>query len=70
MPAHRVSPYLLLSLCALFWAGNWVVARGMQGLMSPAAMVFWRWLAALIILLPFIAKPMIGQWPEIRRSWK
>lgn len=70
MPVPRVSPYLLLALCALFWAGNWVIARGIQGLMSPVAMAFWRWLAALLILLPFVAKPMIEQWPVIRRSWK
>lgn len=70
MPPQRVSPYLLLALCALFWAGNWVIARGIQGLMSPVAMAFWRWLAALLILLPFVTKPMCEQWPVIRRSWK
>ncbi len=63
-------PYVLLVCCPLFWAVNWVIARGIQGLMSPVAMAFWRWLAALLILLPFVIGPMRNQWPVIRRSWK
>jgi drug/metabolite transporter (DMT)-like permease len=62
--------YALLVLTALFWAGNWVLARGIQGHMSPIAMAFWRWFGALLILLPFVAGPMARQWPAIVRSWK
>ena len=62
--------YTLLTLTALFWAGNWVIARGIQGYMSPVAMAFWRWFGALLILLPFIARPIGREWPAIRRSWK
>jgi drug/metabolite transporter (DMT)-like permease len=62
--------YVLLILTALFWAANWVIARGIQGYMSPIAMAFWRWLGALVILLPFVLRPMIREWPAIRRSWK
>ena len=62
--------YTLLVLTALFWAGNWVLARGIQGQMSPVAMAFWRWFGALVILLPFITRPMAREWPAIVRSWK
>src|SRR5687768_3120657 len=62
--------YALLVCCSLFWAGNWVVARGLQGHMSPIAMAFWRWFAAFLILLPFVALPVAREWPAIRRSWK
>jgi drug/metabolite transporter (DMT)-like permease len=62
--------YTLLVLTALFWAGNWVLARGIQGYMSPIAMAFWRWLAALVILLPFVVRPIITEWAAVRRSWK
>jgi drug/metabolite transporter (DMT)-like permease len=62
--------YALLTLTALFWAGNWVIARGIQGYMSPVAMAFWRWLAALVVLLPFVVRPVLREWPAIRRSWK
>ena len=62
--------YTLLVLTALFWAGNWVIARGLQGHMSPIAMAFWRWLAALVILVPFVLSPIVKEWPVVRRSWK
>ena len=62
--------YVLLTLTALFWAGNWVIARALQGHMSPIAMAFWRWLGALVILLPFVAAPIAREWPTIRRAWK
>ena len=68
---HKASTaYVLLVLTVLFWSGNWVIARGIQGHMSPIAMAFWRWLGALILLLPFVARPIAAEWPAIRRSWK
>lgn len=70
-PRHGSSTaYTLLVLTALFWAGNWVIARGIQGYMSPIAMAFWRWLTALILLLPFVAGPIVREWKWIRKSWK
>jgi drug/metabolite transporter (DMT)-like permease len=68
--AKHGAAYTLLVLTALFWAGNWVIARGLQGHMSPIAMAFWRWLAALAILVPFVARPMLRERGVIRRSWK
>lgn len=62
--------YMLLAATTLFWAGNWVIARGIQGQMSPVAMAFWRWLGALVILLPFVAGPIAREWRTILRSWK
>jgi len=53
--------YVLLTLTALFWSGNWVLARGIQGQMSPIAMAFWRWLGALVLLLPFVAAPIVRE---------
>lgn len=66
----RASPYLLLTLTALFWAGNWVIARGLQGTMSPIAMAFWRWLAALMLLLPFVGHALLAERAAIARHWK
>jgi drug/metabolite transporter (DMT)-like permease len=62
--------YTLLVFTSLFWAGNWVLARGIQGHMSPIAMAFWRWFAALMILLPFVAAPITREWRALLRSWK
>ncbi len=67
---NNSAAYTFLVLTALFWAGNWVIARGIQGYMSPIAMAFWRWLTALLILLPFVTRPLIREWPVVRRSWR
>ena len=69
-PRKASTAYLLLAATTLFWAGNWVIARGIQGQMSPVAMAFWRWLGALVILLPFVAGPIAREWRTIVRSWK
>ena len=34
--------------------------------MSPIAMAFWRWLAAFLILLPFVARPIAREWRDDR----
>jgi drug/metabolite transporter (DMT)-like permease len=70
VPVKASSAYVFLVCTPLFWAGNWVIARGIQGQMSPVAMAFWRWFGALVILLPFIVKPIVAEWPILRRSWK
>jgi drug/metabolite transporter (DMT)-like permease len=57
------SPYLLLTLTALFWAGNWVVGRAMRDDASPVSLAFWRWALAWVLLLPFA-------WPHVRREWR
>jgi len=51
----RVPVWLLAVLPPLFWAGNFVLARGLHEAITPIALSFWRWAAALLILLPFVA---------------
>ena len=68
-PPQVSTAYTLLVLTAFFWAGNWVIARGIQDHMSPVAMAFWRWVAAFVILLPFVIRPIVREWRVIRRSW-
>lgn len=64
----RIPPQVLLILTVSFWAGNWVIARGIQGQLSPIAMAFWRWVGAFLLLAPFVAGPMRAEWPVIRKS--
>ena len=54
-----VSPYLLLPLTMLLWAGNSVIGRAAAADVGPMALSFWRWLLALCILAPFA-------WPHLR----
>lgn len=59
----KVSPYILLALTTLFWAGNWVVGRGMRGDVPPIALAFWRWVIALGLMAPLA-------WPHLKQEWR
>jgi drug/metabolite transporter (DMT)-like permease len=65
-PSHAaqrwISPYVLLVLTTLFWAGNFVLGRAVHELIPPIALSFWRWSVALLVVLPFA-------WPQLRRDW-
>lgn len=54
-------PYFLLLLVALFWSGNFIVARGIQEFVPPFSLAFWRWALALLILIPFSARSFMRQ---------
>ncbi|MEQ9190883.1 MAG: DMT family transporter [Alphaproteobacteria bacterium] len=45
--------YTLLTLAALFWSGNFLLARAVHLDVPPIGLNFWRWVVALLILLPF-----------------
>ncbi|MEA3544522.1 MAG: DMT family transporter [Thermodesulfobacteriota bacterium] len=70
MKNKHLGIYLLLILPPLFWAGNSVLARGVAELIPPVAMSFWRWVLALLILLPFTWKQTRSDWSEIKKYWK
>jgi drug/metabolite transporter (DMT)-like permease len=55
-------PYLLLSLTAVFWAGNIVLARYVAGHVPPMTLSCVRWIGSLFLLLPFA-------WPHLKRDW-
>ncbi len=72
MPAtflDRFSPYLLLMLTLLFWAGNFNLARAVNADVPPLALSFWRWTTAGLILLPFAWKAMRQALPLLRAHW-
>jgi len=60
---HRLPPWLLLALANLFWAGNWVVGRGVRDLVPPLTLTWARWWVALLLVLPFA-------WPHLRTDGK
>ena len=68
--SSRLSPYLLLTLTPLFWAGNFVVGRAIRNDVPPIALAFWRWAIAALLLLPFAWPHLRGRWPLIRRQWR
>lgn len=60
----------LLSLCNLFWAGNYVFGQFVVGEMTPLALTFLRWLFSTVLLLiiaTYMEKP---EWREVVKSWQ
>ena len=61
-------PMFLGFACAIattiLWSGNFVVARGLSDEIAPLNLAFWRWLIAVVCLLPFALKPLLAQ-----RAW-
>jgi len=59
-------PGLLLTLTAIFWAGNSVAGRLAVGQVSPLLLVFLRWLLVLGVMWPLYGRQVREHWPEIR----
>jgi drug/metabolite transporter (DMT)-like permease len=60
--------YLLLTLSALIWSGNFVISRAMNATIPPAGFVFWRWLVAVFILAPIALPRLRREWPIVRAN--
>ncbi|MBF0335317.1 MAG: DMT family transporter [Alphaproteobacteria bacterium] len=63
------SPYFLMVLPPLFWAGNAIVGRAVVGEIPPIALSFWRWSLGLAILLPFGLPRLLPEMGIVRRRW-
>src|SRR5437588_5972068 len=59
-------PYLLLSITALFWAGNAIVGRLAAGHIPPVTLAFLRWCLAFLTILPFAWRHLMQDWGAIR----
>jgi len=59
-------PSLLLTLCAVFWAGNTVAARLAIGEISPFMLTALRWVLVAAALWPIYGREIRARWPEIR----
>lgn len=61
--------FFLLTLCSLFWAGNYVVGNIIVNEITPLWITFLRWLLSGIVLVPLaniIEKP---DWREVMECW-
>lgn len=54
-------PVLFPLLAVLIWAANTVVSKAAANVVDPAAMSFYRWLIAALVLTPFCLKAL---WPQ------
>lgn len=51
----------------IIWSGNFIVARGVNKMIPPVSLNFYRWLTASIIILPFALKKFRQEWPEVKQ---
>ncbi|HEY7608882.1 MAG TPA: DMT family transporter [Alphaproteobacteria bacterium] len=61
--------YLALAAAALFWGGNWAIARWIQYQVPPQTLGLLRWGMAALLLAPFALSATLRAWPAIRREW-
>ncbi|MGD8567295.1 MAG: DMT family transporter [Gammaproteobacteria bacterium] len=65
-----LNPYVALSLASLFWSGNFIVGRALRDAATAVTLNFWRWLIALMILLPVCIPAMRQQRALILQNWR
>lgn len=74
MPLSRrlwSNAYLLLSLTALFWAGNAIASRLAVGEVSPMMLTGLRWVFVCAVLTPFYLRELREAAPVLmRRPWR
>ncbi|MBP1037529.1 DMT family transporter [Serratia fonticola] len=56
-------------LAVLIWSINAVVSKVSATAIDAAAISFYRWALALIVLTPFVLPGAIRNWPTIRANW-
>jgi drug/metabolite transporter (DMT)-like permease len=62
--------YLLLTLSALFWAGNFIVGKFATFFqIPPLTLNVLRWLCVWLILIPFTYKELSQNLPSIKKNW-
>jgi drug/metabolite transporter (DMT)-like permease len=59
-------PSLLLTLAAVFWAGNTVAGRVAVDQISPFMLTFLRWVVVMGVLWPIYGGQVREHWPQIR----
>lgn len=65
----NVSPYLLLSLCSLFWSLNFIIGKLLVGVIPPVTLSFLRWFPALLFFLACYRRDLWQSLILFRRHW-
>ncbi|GAB6037994.1 DMT family transporter [Fundidesulfovibrio butyratiphilus] len=66
----KTAGYLAALGATIIWSGNFVVARGVAQEIAPIQLNFWRWLVALVCMLPLALPKLRSDWPGMRRHWR
>jgi drug/metabolite transporter (DMT)-like permease len=56
---HHLRGYLFALFATVLWSGNFIIARGLSGDLSPISLSFYRWSVAVLVFLPFSMRQLI-----------
>lgn len=62
--------YSFLVLAPVLWAGNFIVGRAVHGQIPPLSLNAFRWILAIVILLPPFGRSAWNARMEFARRWK
>ncbi|MCS2170748.1 DMT family transporter [Scandinavium sp. TWS1a] len=62
-------PYLLLSLAACFWGGNYVVGHILVAHTDPILLSAARWVLTVLLLVSLYSRQIRAQWSVMKRSF-
>jgi len=66
----NIKAYIMLTLCSLFWSGNFIVGKfATLYEVPPLTLNFFRWLIVWIILIPFTLKDIIKNFKIIKKNF-
>jgi len=76
MPMHELArklwdrPLIILWIPPLLWSGNIVLGRAFGDIYPPVSLAVGRWLIALTVLAPFVAKRFWAQRALLQTHWR
>jgi len=65
---QKIRGYIFAILATALWSGNFILARGLSDSLPPISLAYYRWVVAIVFLLPFCIKPLITQFDLIKKN--
>lgn len=66
---HNAKFYLLPLLAVCIWSGNTIITKAASTAIEPAAIAFYRWVLAVLVLTPFLGRSAWNQRAAIAANW-
>tara|TARA_B100000315_G_scaffold132089_1_gene121539 strand:- start:797 stop:1720 length:924 start_codon:yes stop_codon:yes gene_type:complete len=61
--------YIMIAVTVLLWAISVIIARDVHDEIPLIGLTFWRWVIAIVVLLPFVIKDVMKNLDVIRQHW-
>ncbi|NQY92795.1 MAG: DMT family transporter [Campylobacteraceae bacterium] len=66
--SQKMRGYFFALAATALWSGNFILARGLSESIPPISLAYYRWVVAIVFLLPFCIKPMLAQRDLIKKN--